>query len=84
MKLNGNKIVFGYVNAAAFNRRPEGDHHWFLTREARDEALAKFRASAVNRGLAPSAAQSGIWPVKSRASALDTDTREALELGLTA
>lgn len=68
-RINGNKVVFGFVNCAAFNRDPSGDYgSWWPTREERDAALARVRAWAVSRGLSESAAHSGIYPVKMRAS----------------
>lgn len=68
-RINGNKVVFGFVNCAAFNRDPSGDYQgWSTTREERDEKLAKFREWAVSRGLSESASRSGIYPVKMRAS----------------
>ena len=68
-RINGNKVMYGYVNCAAFNTNPSGDYgSWWATREERDAALAKFRACAVGRGLSESASRSGIYPVKMRAS----------------
>lgn len=79
-KINGNRVVFGFINCAAFNVRAQGDSTWFLTREARDGALAKKREWAIGRGLSESASRSGIYPVKTRASKLTEDERDALEI----
>ena len=57
------RLVPGYVNAAAFNVRPEGDTRFFATREARDAALSRKRAAAIASGLAESAARAGIYPI---------------------
>jgi hypothetical protein len=68
-RINGNRMMFGYVNCAAFNSNPSGDcQGWSTTREERDAKLAEFRAWAVSRGLSESASRSGIYPVKMRAS----------------
>lgn len=78
--IHGNKTIFGYVNCAAYNRNASGDSHYWTTREARDAALKALREWAVDKGLSPSAARSGIYPVKCRAGALSADEREALDL----
>ena len=68
-RINGNKVMFGWVNCAAFNSDPSGDYMgWRATSEERDAALAKFRAACVASGLSESASRSGIYPVKMRAS----------------
>lgn len=71
MNTHGNKIVFGIVNCAFFNRNPQGDETWYATRELRNAAIAKMRESAIARGLSASAAQAGIYPVKKRLSLVD-------------
>ena len=81
-KINGNRIVFGYTNCAAFNRKPEGDTRWYLTREERGAALSTKREKSTRQGLSESASISGIYPVKARLGSLDSDTREAIELGV--
>lgn len=70
-RIHGNKTVFGIVNVAAYNNNPEGDRTWYVSREARNEALASLRATWVRNGLTASAARSGIYAVKNRFSALD-------------
>lgn len=62
--------VFGFVNCAAFNRDPAGDRSYYATREQRDAELADLRRWAIGRGLSESAAQTGIYPVKSTAGAV--------------
>lgn len=87
-RINGNKVMFGYVNCAAFNRDPSGDYQgWSTTREERDEKLAKFREWAVSRGLSESASRSGpvgpprrtvrvmLWTVRPAPHATSESTR---------
>jgi hypothetical protein len=59
--------IYGIVNSAAFNQNPSGDSTWFASRAARDAALADLRARMIGRGLSPSAARSGIYPVENSA-----------------
>jgi hypothetical protein len=56
--------IYGYCNCAHFNLRAEGDEVWFSSRSSRDSALAAKRARAVRDGLAPSAAQAGIYSIQ--------------------
>lgn len=62
--MSDKRYVYGFVNCAAFNLRPEGDEHWLATSAARDEALRRFQAWAVSRGLSRWAASAGIYPVR--------------------
>ena len=63
--VRGNRTIYSWVNAAAFNRSPSGDYGpIFLDRAKRDAALAEFRSYAVSRGLSDRASMSGIYPVK--------------------
>ena len=57
------KTVYGIVNFC-FYAPPDGARTYYLTRKARDRALADLRDLAIERGLAASAALSGIRPVK--------------------
>ncbi len=55
--------LYGFQNVAFYatnNPQPR----WFLTREARNKALAALRTLAVERGLSRSAALAGIYPVR--------------------
>jgi hypothetical protein len=56
----------GYRNYAFYNRSVHGDATWFARAADRDAALEKLRAHAIERGLARSAAQSGICAVVKR------------------
>lgn len=69
-KIHGNKEVFGIVNCAAYNHKPEGDRYWYISKEARNAALSAMRERWVDCGLSKSAAQHGIYPIKSKFSAL--------------
>lgn len=69
--VHGNRTVFSWVNAVAFNRDPSGDYgEIHLDRAKRDAALAEVRAWAVSRGLSETASRSGIYPVKTTAAKL--------------
>jgi len=69
--------LYGYANVCFYadhNTKPR----YYLTRKTRDTALAALRDLAVERGLAPSAARSGIYPVKRTVRAGATSDVEAL------
>lgn len=79
-KINGNTIIHGIRNSAAFNVRPEGDETWFSSRERRDAALRTMRARARICGLAHEASLAGIVPIKSTAAA---PRREGIDIDST-
>ena len=65
-KTHGNKLVYGIRNSAAFNVKYEGDEYWYETRDQRNRALHRLRERGIAMGLAPSAAQAGIVPIRQR------------------
>jgi hypothetical protein len=57
------RTLYGLRNEC-FYADPREGARYYLTRKARDTALAELRDLAVSRGLAAAAATAGIYPVK--------------------
>lgn len=68
MTTHGNTALFGICNVAFFSTRPEGSRTYYGTRAERDAALVSLRERAIDRGLSVTAAECGIYPVRTRAA----------------
>lgn len=64
--MNGNRGVFGFCNTAFYPSRHAGTEVWYPTRDARDEALERFRERAGDAGLSATALRAGIYEIEAR------------------